>query len=122
MPDEEPESAEVDVVQEEADHYEVHPATGAVGGVQVRGNVLLDFVLDRNVPAHTETFSLDDSGLGELVDTKGQRYISREKQVGVSMSQANAFELATFIIADLFEVTTDEIRNSLKNDFPEKFE
>lgn len=122
MSEEDPELPEVDVVQEEADHYRVYSATGMVGGVQLRGNVLLDFVLDRNVPAHTETFSLDNGNLAELVDTQGQRYISREKQVGVSMSQANAFDMATQVIADLFEEPPEQIRQTLKDDYSEKFE
>lgn len=122
MPDEGPEAPKVNVVQEEADHYQVYSATGVLGGVQIRGNVLLDFVLDRNVPAHTETYSLEDGNLGELVGTEGNNYISREKQVGISMSQANAYDMATHVIADLFEVTSDEITDTLTKDYPEKFE
>jgi hypothetical protein len=115
----------IEVRQSERDDFRVVPSTGASGGVQVSGNFQINFLLDQTKYSSTETYSVDEEGLQDLVETDDEEpYILRERQIGVSMSQNDAFGVAAWMIADLLGegITTEDIEETIWSEYQERLE
>lgn len=125
QPDEQEGSQEIKVLNEKADDYRVVSATGIRGGVQVRGDVLLDFVLETFDRPDVDIYEFDGQGYGSYVRSEqGGESIERTKQVGVHMTQRNAYQAAIWIIQNILGegVEEDDVREAIESNFSDKFE
>lgn len=114
----------IEIRYEVADDYRTLPASRIIGGVQLNGEFLLDFVFDKTVTGGYEERELTDTGVGDTVNDERDTYIQQKKQVGVVMGQNQAFEAATWIISDLLGegISKEEVEEVVRSEYPEKFE
>lgn len=110
----------------QADHYRVFPASSVRGGVQMRGDFLIEFFTERYQDPGAEVFSItDDGALGEHLRTESyDGALMREKQAGIMMSQNNAFDMAIWVIANLLgdDVSDTDVEEVIINEFSENIE
>ncbi|WP_089649883.1 hypothetical protein [Halobacterium hubeiense] len=118
------ETEQIEVRHGEKEDFEVLPATGAAGGVQINGNFQMNFLLDQTMYDSKETYELGRDGLQDRVDSETDTHILRERQVGVSMSQNNAFSVATWILADLLGegITAEDVEETIWEAYQERLE
>jgi len=110
----------------ESDSYTIHPASTARGGVQMRGDFLIEFFIERYKDPGAEVYSLNSEGeLDEHIRSEAyDSAVLREKQTGVMMSQMNAFNLATWIIANILGdgVTDADVEDVIASAFEDRIE
>jgi len=105
----------------ESDNYRIHPGSSVRGGIQLGGDYLFEFFVERYEDPQAEVYSItDEGGVGEHVRNESfDGAIVREKQTGVQMSQSNAFNVATWTIANLLgeDVTEEDVESVIINEF-----
>lgn len=108
----------------EADGYTIHPASTVRGGVQMRGDFLFEFFTERYEDPNAAVYSIDsEGGIGDHIrNEEFESALIREKQVGVMMGQANAFNLAIWTIANLLGegVTESDVEDVIRAEFEDK--
>lgn len=108
----------------ESEDYEIHPSSTVRGGVQLGGDYLFEFYTERYEDPDAAVYNITPDGeIGEQVRTEAyDGDIVREKQLGVMMSQANAFNLATWTIANLLGdgITDSDVEDALGAAFGEQ--
>lgn len=109
----------VPVTHRTSDDYGIHPASGARGGPQPRGQFKLDFIVDYTADPEREIHELTEQGIGDVQDAEGEVRIIREKQTGVVMSPNNALSVACWIIAQILgpEVSENDIADLVVENF-----
>lgn len=114
----------VEVRYTEADRYTTIPASRARGGVQLNGEFLIDFVLDRTVTSGSESREIVDTGIGDVIEDNSKIRLEREKQVGVIMGQNQAYGAATWIISNIIGegTTAEDVQELIESEYPETFE
>lgn len=116
---------ELRVVIEEPDDFSVRPASDVRGGVQHRGDFLIEFLMDTYADPGAAIYSIEDGQPGEFLRHEDYNSgIVRRKQTGIVMSQSNAFGMATWVLADLLgeDVTEDDIENALAEAFEDELQ
>lgn len=110
----------------EADGYTLHPASSTRGGVQMRGDFLFEFYTERYSEPDAAVYSLTKEGdIGEHIRNEAyESAIIREKQVGVIMSQVNAFEMAIWTIANLLGdgVSESDVEDVIRDAFEDQIQ
>lgn len=105
----------------ESDDYDILPSSTVRGGVQLGGDYLFEFYTERYEDPEAAVYNITpDGGIGEQVRTEAyDGNIVREKQIGIMMSQVNAFNLATWTIANLLGdgVTDSDVEEALDRAF-----
>lgn len=96
-------SEEFRIRHTQSDEYSIHPASGVLGGVQLNGDFMFEFYAERFDYPDEEVYEMTAEGdIGQYLGNEGHSSgVVKEKQVGVSMNQQNAFDLATWTIAKL---------------------
>lgn len=122
--DTEPDQAEeVRVRTREPEDYDINPASGVRGGVQARGDFLIEFYLERYPEGEVDVYEYED-GIGRAVRREGvQDDIIRDKQTGVMMSQRNAYRTALWVISNILgeDVTEEEVGNLISEEYEDRF-
>lgn len=120
--DDEPESVEVRYEKDE--DYRTLPASDVTGGVQTSGDFLMEFVVEKSVRDGTEERAVSEEGIGDVIQDDTEFYIQREKQVGVLMTQNQALQSASWVIANLLGdyADTDDIKELMMEEYSEAFE
>ena len=115
--EEEATGGELRIEYVESEDYEIHPSSTVRGGVQLGGDYLFEFYTERYEDPDAAVYDITPDGqIGEQVRTEAyDGDVVREKQLGVMMSQANAFNLATWTIANLLGdgVTDSDVEDAL---------
>ena len=111
---------EIRLETHKADYYRRVHSSSVRGGVQLQGDFLIDFLVDIYEDAGAEIYSIGGEGLERL--KRREEYgnaVIQEKQVGVMMSQANAFNMATWVISNLLgeDVSEEDVETLLINEF-----
>lgn len=105
----------------EPDDYTVYAASSARGGVQLSGDFLMEFFIERYREPQAEVFEITDNGaLGEhLRNESRDSAVVRNKQAGIMMNQNNAFNLSIWIIANLLGdgVTETDVEKAIVSEF-----
>lgn len=100
-----------------SNQYQEFHASGVYGGLQPRGEFKMDFF--------TEKYELPDSRVmdpdtGQWIDSndRNNKFV-RELQTGVFMNPEEAFSIAAWIIANIFELPTEEVEKDLLKKYKE---
>ena len=105
----------------ESDDYRIYPGSSVRGGIQLSGDYLFEFLIERYEDPQAEVYSITSEGdIGEHVRNESfDGAIVREKQAGVQMSQSNAFNVATWTISNLLgeEVTEEDVEEVIIDEF-----
>lgn len=115
---------ELRVQTREPQNYEIHAASSARGGVQIQGDFLIEFALEKYSNPEVDIYELVDEGVGKRVRQEGRKnHIVREKQTGVMMSQSNAFSVGAWIIAALLgeDVSEEDIEELIMTEYQDRF-
>lgn len=92
------EGDEIEVRHTYSNGYRLHPATGVTGGYQPQGKVKIDFVYDHGYQTQSEKYDREARLLSSITMNP---FMTRERQVGVSMNRQDAYESAIWIIAEV---------------------
>ncbi|WP_434521921.1 hypothetical protein [Halorubrum sp. AS12] len=124
--EEEATDGELRIEYVESEGYKIHPSSTVRGGVQLGGDYLFEFYTERYEDPDAAVYDITPDGqIGEQVRTEAyDGDIVREKQLGVMMSQANAFNLATWTIANLLGdgVTDSDVEDALDAAFGDQID
>lgn len=109
----------------EREDFDIYTASSVRGGIQMRGDFLIEFFTERFETPGAEVYRLEDGLPGEFL--RNEEYansIVRQKQTGVMMTQSNAFSMAKWVLANLLGdgVKEENIEEVLAENFPEKFD
>lgn len=88
------EKEEVTVFYEKADYYMLLPVTGAFGGVNPTGDILVEFYVDKKTPP--ERMILEVPG-GREISREGERFV-REIQIGILLRADVAHSIGRWLI------------------------
>ena len=77
--------------------YKLIPATGAWGGPNPNGEIIIDFFIERVEPPESITLEIDESGNAEEKDRSSQRAI-RERQIGIVLRPDIALSIGNLLI------------------------
>lgn len=89
----------VQVYTTKSEHYEKYHVSAARGGLQPRGDMKIDFVVDyQRYPEVEERELADDGRLGRPVD-ESELEVTSEIQTSLMMDQETCFSIATWMIA-----------------------
>lgn len=114
---------EVHVGTREPEDYDINPASGVRGGIQARGDFLIEFYIERYPEGEFDVYEYED-GIGKPVRREGVKNdIIRDKQTGVMMSQRNAYRTALWVISNILGegVTEEEVGNLISNEYEDRF-
>lgn len=108
----------------ESDDYTIRAASSVRGGIQMRGDFLLEFFTERYEDPDASVYSVNEQGdIGEHIRNESfDSALIREKQVGVMMSQANAFDTGIWMIANLLGdgVSESDVEELIVEEFTEE--
>jgi hypothetical protein len=97
--------------------YEIYHADGAMGQWTPKSNLSVDFYVERaSMPEMLIHEVSEDGKLGRVIEQRGDKGVSRERQFGVIMSIQTAIELRDWLAnkieegqqAGLFEIKKDK--------------
>lgn len=117
--DEPPAGETHEVHYREDDTYRIVPASGVVGGMQPRGVLKLDFVLDYLTDPSRQTMRTEDGDVVEDVDPEPGRPLIRQKQIGLILHPSNAVSIGSWLIATALERNHAEIVQLLDENIDE---
>ena len=87
----------IKVYYEKSKDYRLIPVTGAYGGISPRGDVIIDFYVERLDSPKEVTMEIDEDGKATEKSRVGQRYI-RERQFGIVLRPDVALSIGRFIL------------------------
>ena len=94
-----PESKSITFLFETAHDYRIVAANGIWGGLTIRGDLLLDFIIDATTtPEQVENAIVGDTLGDEISRFPPEKSITRIRQVGVLLSLTQAESCAHFIL------------------------
>lgn len=102
---------------ERSDQYREFHASGAYGGIQPRGEFKIDFFTEK-YPVPDQRMMDKETGEWLGSRSKGSKIV-RELQTGVLMDTKNAFSLATWIIAHIFELPIEKVESDILKNYNE---
>jgi len=88
---------EIKIYFEDSPHYRLIPVTGAWGGPNPTGEIVVDFFVERTEPPEVLTLEIDEFGKPEEKERSTQRTI-RERQVGLVLRPDIALSIGNFLI------------------------
>lgn len=98
MADEAKRPTEIEFFFEYDPGYRIVAANGVWGGITPRGDIQLDFFVERQgVPESVRNRVTDQGGLGDETCRNPEKRITRRLQIGVLLSQEDADTLADFL-------------------------
>jgi len=108
------EPEDIEVRHTYPDDYELHPITGATGGIQPEGQMKIDFVYDHDYQTTSEYYDPDE---GFLTGIKINGHMEREHRVGVSMQPRHARSAAVWILSQTLgeNVNRQDIQKALRD-------
>ena len=78
--------------------YQVYFADGAMGGWTPKSNLSIDFYVQRNAFPETIIHEISESGkLGKVLEQRGDKGITRERQFGLIINIQTAYELRDWL-------------------------
>jgi len=84
--------------------YKIYHADGAMGGWTPKSNLSVDFFVERASLPEMLVHEITDKGkLGKIIEQRGDKGISRERQFGVIMSIKTAVELRDWLTQKINE-------------------
>ena len=85
--------------------YRIVAANGVWGGITTRGQIHLDFFVEKQaIPDSVVNQVKEDGVIGEIISIRPQKKIVRRMQVGVILSEHEAGNLAEFLKSRLEEL------------------
>jgi hypothetical protein len=98
MADERKFPRQIEFLFKRAQDYRIVASNGAWGGITTRGDIHLDFFVERQATPESLTQTVSDDGvLGPPVDSEETRPVVREIQVGVLLSPEQTKNLVDFL-------------------------
>lgn len=102
----------VKVNTKKSENYQKYHVSAARGGLQPRGDLMIDFVVDYKEHSETEKRELGAGGqLGRVID-EPELEVTSELQTSVLMDQETCFSIATWMVAQsIGDLSQDEVQS-----------
>lgn len=111
------EGEDVEIEYTKNEDFQRFSVSNARGGVQPRGHVKVDFVLEYTNDPDTEFRTVERGQPGELVERKPEPKIIRERQTGIVMDQNAAFSVGVWLASTVIGVPEEIVAQTLVNRF-----
>jgi hypothetical protein len=90
-------TVQVDFHYIKTNNYKTHYANGIFGGITPRGELQMDFFVERQVIPQIDTYEVTGSQIGKLIKTSGKKGIVREIEVGIVMNIETAISFQKWL-------------------------